>query len=608
MKTKLYLLSSFTLILNLSFGQGKQCGTMQNFEEKIKKDPTLKARMIQIEKQNQEWIEKSGLGFKKNSEPDKNMKIGNTSKSTLNTNALCSYNNTYFTTLEAPVALFNIVSPYPNCTFGGEYVRVNDLVAGRTYRISTIGTDNIDTQITIYTAGGGNAVAYNDDWNGSFQSEIYFTPISSGNYDVLVNESGCLSNKSCALLQVELWYIPRPIITIPVVVHIIHNGEAIGVGANISDAQIQSQMDVLNEDFRRLNADIISVPAAFRGASTDPLIQFCLAQQTPEGTISNGITRRPKPTQADYNQFSVPAELQCLNKFIIERLIKPLTIWNRDKYLNIWVSDMKQLTEVVYGQPNPNLDDIKGCNFSSLTIGYAQFPGEIPSETEPNPEKYDGVWIRTDVFGRIGSLNPNKNLGRTATHEVGHWLNLKHIWGDDITAKPPLPECSLDDDVIDTPEQTKDTFGCNTFPKTDDCTLSYPGVMFQNFMDYSDDNCLGLFTFGQSARMDSALYNQRASLLTSQGCSPGSLNTNQYENIQFFIHPNPTKSKVYFDNSVSNFEKVSIANSLGQEVSKGSFSLFTSNQEVDMSKLPAGVYILKFSNQKVNKSVKIIKQ
>ncbi len=604
MKTKLILLIITTLFLTNSYSQ-EQCGTMKNLEEQIKKDPSLRARLVEIEKQNQEWIEKNGLGFKKHPESDTNKNIGNAFKSSLNTNALCGYNNTFFTTIDAPATLSSIVSPTPNCTYGGEYVRVNNLIAGRTYRISTCGLNNFDTQITIYPAGGVNAVAFNDDWCG-LQSEIYFTPILSGNYDILVDAFGCLSNTLCASLQVELRYIPRPVITIPVVVHIIHNGEAIGVGDNISDAQIQSQIDVLNEDFRRLNVDILSVPAAFRGASTDPLIQFCLAQQTPEGTPTYGIMRYPI-TQV--NLPSLPVGFQCLNYFVIENIIKPNTIWNRDKYLNIWVSDRRQAPPFILGQPNTNTGDNQGCSVQSTTLGYAQLPGMLPSMDEPNPELKDGVWIRTDVFGRIGDLDPDFNLGRTTTHEVGHWLSLKHIWGDDATASPPLPECSLDDLVLDTPLQSTKNVGCNIFPIEDDaCSPLYPGVMFQNFMDYSDDNCLGLFTYGQSVRMDGALFNQRLSLLTSQGCVSGTLSNNQNNNIKLFLYPNPTTSKVYFDNSNSNFKEVSIYNYLGQEVSKNSFASSLQNQEIDMSTLAIGVYVLKFSDGAKSKSVKVIKQ
>ena len=561
MKTKLYLLLSFSLIMNLSFGQVERCGTMQNLEEKIKKDPSLKTRMIQIEKQNQEWTEKRGLGFKKHSDPQDNMKIGKTSKSTLNTNALCGYNNTFFTTLVAPVSLNNIVSLSSNCIYGGEYVRVNNLVAGRTYRISTIGSNNFDTQVTIYPAGGGNAVAFNDDWNDSLQSEIYFTPISSGNYDVLVNQFGCTTNQLCSSLQIELWYIPRPVITIPVVVHVMHEGTAIGVGKNISLAQIQSQIDVLNEDFRRLNEEILALPAPFRGASADPLIQFCLAQQKPDGTPTNGILRYGDPS---FSSFTIDK---------MDKEIKPITIWDRNKYLNIWT--------IEFG----------GDDFG--TLGSATFPTE--------PALSDGLLIGYKYFGRVGNLGAIYNLGRTTTHEVGHWLNLRHIWGNESA-------CVSDDEVLDTPLQSLSSKGCNTFPKKDDCSAVYPGIMFQNFMDYSNDNCQGLFTFGQSARMDSALFNQRAGLLTSQGCVPASLNTNQYENTEFSIHPNPTSSKVSFDNSIEKFETATVVNYLGQVVGETKFDSFTTNQEIDLSSFTAGIYLVKFTNNDKSITQKIIKE
>jgi hypothetical protein len=594
MKTKLLLLVITAFFLTNSYSQ-EQCGTMKNLEEQIKKDPSIKERMLQIEKQNQEWIEKNGRGFKKHSDTELNKNA--TSKSSLNTNDLCGYNNTYFTTITAPSIVNSIVSPNPNCTYGGEYVRVNNLIAGRTYRISTIGVNNFDTQITIYRAGGtGGAVAFNDDWQTSTQSEIYFTPIYSGNYDILINQYGCLNNQLCASLEVELWYTPRQVITIPVVVHVIHNGEPIGTGTNISDAQIQSQIDALNEDFRRLNFNINSTPAAFRGESADPLIQFCLVQQKPDGTITNGITRNLQPSQTDYIQLGYPSELQCLNRITIENVIKPVTVWNRDKYLNLWVSDMRQYPAVVNGQNTGEL----GCNYQSTLLGYAQFPGIVATTQQPHPELTDGVWIRYDVFGRIGNLNTSFNLGRTATHEIGHWLNLKHIWGDE-------PACAADDDVIDTPLQTVASSGCNIFPKTDSCSLNYPGIMFQNYMDYSNDSCLSLFTYGQTVRIDATLFNQRVGLLTSQGCVPG-LGNNQYEKLNIIIYPNPTTSKVFFDNTNSNFKEVSIYNYLGQEVAKTNFMATSSNQEIDMSNLATGVYVLKFSDGATTKSIKVVKQ
>ena len=597
MKSKL-ILSIILLSCAFSYSQ-EQCGTMKNLEEQIKKDPSLRARLVEIEKQNQEWIEKNGLGFKKHPESDTNKNIGNASKSTLNTNALCGYNNTFFTTITAPTTFNSIVSPSPNCTYGGEYVRVNNLIAGRTYRISTIGVNNFDTQITIYPAGGGNAVAFNDDWQTSTQSEIYFTPIYSGNYDILINKFGCLptSSPDCASLEVELWYIPRQVITIPVVFHIFNGGEARGTGTNISDVQIQSQIDALNEDFGRYNLDILSTPAAFRGVSADPLIQFCLAQQKPDGTSTNGIMRYPVTQE---NLSSLPVGLQCLNYLVIETILKPNTIWNRDKYLNIWVSDRKQLPPTINGQVNNVVGDNQGCNYSSDTIGYAQFPGGAANT--------DGVWLNYSTVGRINNSTPNYNLGTNATHEIGHWLYLKHIWGDEDL-------CAADDDVIDTPLQTYDSNIrmlspniCPSFPVYDSCSPLYPGIMFMNYMDYGYDQCKSMFTYGQFVRTDSVLFNQRIGLLTSQGCIPGILGSNQYEKLNIIIYPNPTTSKVFFDNSNSNFKEVSIYNYLGQEVIKTNFTSSLQNQEIDMSTLAIGVYVLKFSDGAKSKSVKVIKQ
>jgi hypothetical protein len=609
MRTKLLLLIIATLFLTNSYSQ-EQCGTMKNLEEQIKKDPSIKERMIQIEKQNQEWIEKNGRGFKKHPEVEFNKNSNTTSKASLNTNDLCGYDNSYFTTITAPTTLNAIVSPSPNCTYGGEYVRVTNLVAGSTYRISTIGVNNFDTQITIYPAGGGNAVAFNDDWNGSIQSEIYFNPFVSGNYDILIDEFGCTPNQLCASLQVELSYIPRPVITIPIVVHIYHKGEPIGTGTNISVAQIQSQIDVLNQDFRRLNSNVLLSPAPFRGTSDDPLIQFCLAQQKPDGSPTNGIMRYLEPSQQDYanliipNIGNLPSNLQCLNLITLKWMIEASTIWNRDKYLNIWVSDkLKQLPPSANAGNGNNL----GCEFDSGLLGLAQFPGETgqPSQQLPDYSLTDGVWVTTTAFGNTGNVIPPYNLGRTAVHEVGHWLNLRHTWGNDLQ---PDPQCNEDDLVFDTPKQSESSTGCNIFPFTDSCSEFFPGIMYMNHMDYSDDHCRSIFTYGQTARMDAALFNQRASLLTSPGCLPSTLGLYEFENKKIELYPNPTSSKVYFDNSNSNFKEVSIYNYLGQEVSKTSFTSSLQNQEIDMSTLATGVYVMKFSDGATSKSVKVVKQ
>ena len=252
--------------------QTEKCGTMQNLEEMLLKDPSLKFRMDSIEIETQQWIKNSSNSRLKNynfqNPINKATKEDNNGHSS--TMSLCGYDNNYYKTIAAPTTLNQIVSPSSNCTYGGEYVRITGLIAGKVYRISTCGVDNFDTQLSIYTTGG-YASAHNDDACGGSQSEIYFNPLATGTYDVLIDQWDCTSNTLCASLQVELVYTPRAVITIPVVVHVIHFGEPIGTGRNISDAQILSQIDVLNRDFRRDNMDIFTVPAAFRGVSDDPL-------------------------------------------------------------------------------------------------------------------------------------------------------------------------------------------------------------------------------------------------------------------------------------------------------------------------------------------------
>ena len=256
------------------------------------------------------------------------------------------------------------------------------------------------------------------------------------------------------------------VITIPVVVHIVYRTSS----ENISDAQVQSQIDVLNEDFRRLNMDASNTPALFQGAAADVEIQFCLATRDPLGNPTNGITR----TQTTKTSFSVYTDDV---KYSSQG---GKDAWPTDQYLNIWV-----------------------CRLSGGVLGYAQFPNGGPAAT-------DGVVIDFRYFGRGGSAQAPYNKGRTATHEVGHWLNLRHIWGD--------AQCG-DDYVNDTPTQQGPNYGCPTFPHP---TCGNASDMFMNYMDYTDDACMNLFTQGQKTRMRAVLAPNgfRAGLLTSLGCAP----------------------------------------------------------------------------------------
>ncbi|MBK9730637.1 MAG: T9SS type A sorting domain-containing protein [Chitinophagaceae bacterium] len=263
----------------------------------------------------------------------------------------------------------------------------------------------------------------------------------------------------------------RTVYTIPVVVHVVYNTTA----ENISDAKVISQIDVLNEDYRRLNPDVNETPAAFLGVAADCEINFCLAAQDPSGVATTGITR----TSTTKTSFSSNNNV----KFAAQG---GHDAWDRTKYLNIWV-----------------------CDLGASLLGYAQFPG--------GPANTDGVVLHYKYTGDIGATAPYQ-LGRSGTHEVGHWLNLYHIWGDDGTG------CNGSDQVADTPNQADENYGCPLPTIRISCTNGPNGDMYSNYMDYTDDGCMNLFTLGQKTRMQAVLApgGSRASLASSQGCvTPG---------------------------------------------------------------------------------------
>lgn len=227
---------------------------------------------------------------------------------------------------------------------------------------------------------------------------------------------------------------------IPVVVHVLYNNAQ----ENISDAQIQSQIDVLNEDFNLQNRDASGIPSIFDERKGVVGIRFTLAQ-----TI-----RKYTPVEAwpanDEMKYSAKGGSDVVDPA---------------HYLNVWV-----------------------CNLRDY-LGYAQFPGGNP--------KTDGVVCGNFCFGRKGKLLSAYNKGRTATHEVGHWMNLRHIWGDVYCGN---------DLVGDTPQATMYNFGCPSFPKYNACNKREI-EMTMNYMDYTDDACMFMFTKGQRDRMQAIFLN-----------------------------------------------------------------------------------------------------
>jgi hypothetical protein len=267
----------------------------------------------------------------------------------------------------------------------------------------------------------------------------------------------------------------RPL-RIAVVVHVVATDDA----SDLSDAQVHSQLEVLNEDFRFRNPDRVRIPRPFQDEAGDPRIEFELASRDPSGAPTTGITRTRSSARFDWDgdDPAATARLDALLKFAPTGA----TAWPREDYLNLWVAPL-----------------------AGGLLGYAQFPGGDPAT--------DGVVIRSDAFGRTGNVAAPFHLGRTCTHEVGHWLNLLHIWGDDGDG------CLNSDNVADTPNQGGANYGTPVFPHTS-CSNAPDGDMFMNYMDYVDDAAMLMFSHGQVERMDATLAGPRASLLASAGLGP----------------------------------------------------------------------------------------
>jgi hypothetical protein len=261
------------------------------------------------------------------------------------------------------------------------------------------------------------------------------------------------------------------IINIPVVVHVVYNNEA----ENVSDAQIYSQLEVLNEDFN----NVITAPTQWSDVAANPEMQFCLATRDPYGNATCGITR----TYTDSTEFVIQTSVK-------DESTGGISGWPARDYLNIFV-----------------------CDIAGGIRGYATFPDAEDS--------IDGIVLDYLSFGRGDEFNysdPRFNLGRTGTHEVGHWLRLDHIWGDG--------GCTIDDGIDDTPNHSGPNYGCTIGSLA--CPNQSPGYtgpwppinMVQNYMDYSDDACMNLFTQGQVNLMRAAFAPQgsRVSILSSKGC------------------------------------------------------------------------------------------
>ena len=346
------------------------------------------------------------------------------------------------------------------------------------------------------------------------------------------------------------------VVYIPIIFHVLYNSTT----TNISDAQILSQMEILNIDYSRKNLDAINTPAMFATLAADARIQFCLAHQTPNGNWTDGITR----TSTTKTTFNMPSnEAKYNSKGGVDA-------WDTDKYLNIWI-----VPEIIDGA-------IMGV------LGYAQMPGGNSAT--------DGIVIGYKFIGNIGTVSAPFNKGRTLTHEMGHYFNLYHIWGDDFGS------CSGSDFVDDTPNQASKNFGCPTHPHI---SCSNNGDMFQNYMDYTNDTCMNLFTKGQRDRMLAALNTQRGDLLTSGVCHANYLKKDN--DLEFNIFPNPANKQINIKINNTESINIQIIDISGREIF---FKEFETNKiSINTSELTNGIYFLKIkSNTQIGFKKFIIQQ
>lgn len=349
----------------------------------------------------------------------------------------------------------------------------------------------------------------------------------------------------------------RSVVTIPVVVHVIYNTTA----QNISDAQVISQITALNKDYQSWNSDTTSLPAIYHSVHGNPKVAFCLAHTSPTGAYTTGIehihTNTTSFTDTDGDKVKNPTY--------------GAAAWDRNNYLNIWV-----------------------CNLGGGLLGYSTFPGGNAAK--------DGCVILYTAFGTIGNLLSAYDLGRTVTHEVGHWFALYHIWGDDGTS------CSGSDLISDTPNQADENYGC---PSGTNSSCSNSGDMSMNYMDYTDDACMYMFTKGQATKINSVLNTSRLSIKSSTKCNtPSDIPVNELY-ILFGISPNPTTGIINLYAEYPSYKNltVEVYNVTGQQVYSNHFYMGGVDvQTIDLSAMNNGMYLVKVSDGKNNLTKQIILQ
>ena len=361
----------------------------------------------------------------------------------------------------------------------------------------------------------------------------------------MYNSTSLFSQQKCATAYIspnnyEQKYSTAEVtglVLIPVVVHVVwHSPEE-----QISQEQVASQIDVLNADYRRDNVEIPNIHPLFDDLAADVELAFCLFTITYTETSYEGI----------YNQLSGGNRRVCFTDLGGHDAIAP------DQYLNIWVSGR-----------------------SDNALGSATAPGQAsPGE--------DGVFIAPEYFGTVGNVSPPYHLGRTCTHEIGHYFGLQHLWGPGYENDAI---CSGDDGIADTPKQYSSYR--NSCPSQPENSCGSPD-MFMNFMNYTDDACMALFTPGQKNLIHNVIMTERPGLLDSD-CTSTSTHNNLINN-NIYISPNPTNGTFSIRFPLKHIYDIAIFDSAGRLV-KQMQKVSGPYYQTELTYLKDGLYFLKIKN------------
>lgn len=375
-------------------------------------------------------------------------------------------------------------------------------------------------------------------------------------------------------------------VTIPIVFHVILTQEQIdNIGGTTGIMnRVNTQLTVLNKDFNGLNTDSSTLPAAFKALFGNPEISFALAHRKPDGKATDGVEIRVAPTNIQGFDGQSPN-----SKKFISGGLDP---WDNTKYLNVWVVNISDNSLLGYAySPYYAKNIVQDANLTGVVVDFGAF-GVKP--------------ISTSYYWHASAVK-----GRTLTHELGHFFNLWHIWGNSSATSGT---CSDDDDIDDTPKQKIASTDCSGYPAAnfDECTPAGNGVMYMNYMDYSGDDCTRMFTKKQAARMKVEV----SSGGNSHGLTthpeliywPSDVSSVERDN-QFDIYPNPSNGnfKLSFAGMPEDLQSITVMNTVGQVVYNTVVTEKKLTHHVDIANAPAGVYMvqLHFSKGQITRKVMI---